>query len=649
MRGHAALICPICTICTICTICIPAVVGGAAGVRAQDGRPRAKAFGIVRTADGRPWPGAMVHLFSRCVPSIEGAGGVDEIVVRSDGRGRFRAHVLTGRPYTTWARGVPRKGRYRVTGVVENVFPSVPVILREVGLAPVLRVAVHGLDAWRDHGPLRCRLVAETGNVLVRELALDAHGTGVAPPMPLEKVWLEVLGRDGFPVARRRIALAGKPGSTVSVSVPRPVSIGFVARDIATEKGLGGVELCRRMGGRLLGLGRTEQDGYARITVPADVLTPAGVRTLIVRRSGYGPGGVRRGPERKRSGAWPPIRGRAPIDLYTHLAAGKDTKARFLLGPERPAAGLPILVAGWGTHFETSNRRFSCTYRDVLHTDEQGRVTIPGAFSGYPAVVHAVLTERHLAALPRAWRARLHPVVHHVILPDGSGRERTVDLLELCPVDLAVTAADGAPAAHAVVTVLLAGTGHPGLLPDDLRDVIADRAGRVRLLLPPGDERTLSIRYRDSWTVGRLAVRRVAGDERPAQLRVRLREPRLVAGRVVDARGRALAGVDLRIYPYYLGNLSFPEDEATPQDLAGKGRNAAVLGALRDPRWFYAFAARVGLNVRVRTDAEGRFRFIVPAVPMTYRIYGARGRHRIDLQIQVEETSLPDLRIELPG
>lgn len=626
----------------------------AATVSAQDRdrpdqRPRAKAFGIVRAIDGRPWPGATVHLLSRTVPSTEGAGGVDEVVVRSDARGRFRANVLTGRPYTVWARGEPREGRYPVTNVVENVFPSVPVVLRGKSLVPVLRLAVLGLDAWREGGPLRCRLVAETANVVVRELALDEHGVGVAPPLPLDTVVLEVLGAGDFPVAIRKLTLAGEPGSTVSVSVPHPIEIGFLARDVATEKGLAGATLHRQVRGRLLPLGRTEQDGYARLTVPADLLTPPVVRELIVRRSGFGPGGVRRGPERKRNGSWPPIRGRAKVDVYTHLAAGKDARARFLLGPDRPAAALPLLIAGWGTHFEEQSRRFSCTYNDVLHTDEQGRVTIPGAFATYPVVVHAVLTERHVAALPESWRQRLHPVVYHVLLPDGSARERTIDLLQLCPVDVAVTAADGAPAAHAVVTVMLAGAGHTSFLPNDRREVVADRAGRLRVLLPPGDERALSLRHGDSWTVGRLTVRRVAGDERPAQLRVRLREPRFVAGRVVDARDRPIAGVNLRIYPYYIGKLSFPEEEPAPDDTTWKGRNAAVLGALRDPRWFYAFASRMGLNRQVRTDAQGRFRFVVPAAPMTYRIYGTHGRHRIDLQIQVEDGPLPDLRVEVPG
>jgi hypothetical protein len=59
--------------------------------------PRAPVFGEARRADGSPWAGAEVMLLSRPVPWIDSTGTFDEVRVRADSQGAFRAEVLPAR------------------------------------------------------------------------------------------------------------------------------------------------------------------------------------------------------------------------------------------------------------------------------------------------------------------------------------------------------------------------------------------------------------------------------------------------------------------------------------------------------------------------------------------------------------------------
>src|SRR5262245_46226815 len=83
---------------------------------------RGPAIGEVRDAGGRPWVSAEVVLRSRPLPGDAEAGECDEVTAKVDERGRFRADILRGRPYSAWAWTAPEADGRRASDVVEHVF-----------------------------------------------------------------------------------------------------------------------------------------------------------------------------------------------------------------------------------------------------------------------------------------------------------------------------------------------------------------------------------------------------------------------------------------------------------------------------------------------------------------------------------------------
>jgi hypothetical protein len=87
---------------------------------AQEPR-RETAFGEIRDAGGRPFAGATLHLLYRAHPAVTEPAYGEHLQATADDRGRFRANVLAGMPYTAWAEGPGDAPRWRCTRVVHDV------------------------------------------------------------------------------------------------------------------------------------------------------------------------------------------------------------------------------------------------------------------------------------------------------------------------------------------------------------------------------------------------------------------------------------------------------------------------------------------------------------------------------------------------
>ncbi len=185
------------------------------------GSERVMLVGACTHPDSSVWADAEVHCVSNRLTRIAAGrsreGDLDEVVVTSDARGRFRAALLPGRPYSVWAVTPAAKatdsnsqesanGRLLASGVTEAVFAgsSLRIVAQ---LAPRLRrcrVVRETKDDVLDAAKIL--LVPATDNYHEVTLALAADGTIALPALPIAPLRLECRSTDGNLLALREVA-----------------------------------------------------------------------------------------------------------------------------------------------------------------------------------------------------------------------------------------------------------------------------------------------------------------------------------------------------------------------------------------------------------------------------------------------------------
>jgi hypothetical protein len=632
-----------------------------AAAQSQEGPARKKVFGIVKTASGKIWVGAEVNLLARSLPDNEKVGSVDHLRVLSDQHGRFRAEIIAGRSYTAWAWSPVEIGRYRQTGVIENVFPSVPLILEESDEPHLIqRFRITGRDAWQHLEPLEFHFISLTGNIYHEQITAEEDGTLAMPRLPASSHFLEVRGRDAFPL--HEYPLHRRPAhhpqeDPAELALPGPKVLGIAIRDIGTNQGIGGARIYRSLRSRLIEIARTEADGFVSVKLPvAAASSPSqagsddrkvGHETWIMMSDapGHGIGALRRGtPKKRRDGrAWAELRKDSPPDYYCHLGPGASLKGRVEISTGVPARKMGLRMSGRSLHYEDLNHRISAIFSRVVETDAQGQFEISGLISEYIAVVDGFLSDEHILLLPESWRAGLSPSLRYMFTTESAFRKEgkaVVTLSDRCPIEFRLTAPGRAPAESGKIA--LHTLDKSDALTPSPRYLHTDRAGRLRILAPQRQDLALILRNEVDWDIRRLSVYPKAGKPDAPSLEIEMEEMLRVSGHVVDDKGKPIAAAEISLYPLFTQGLANSFDQLTDKDV---GR--VSLSQIKDPRQLAILARMLGFNAKVPTDKEGLFSFRIPRIPMNYRLYLRHNGVNTNIQIEVDDRSVEDLKIEI--
>lgn len=514
-------------------------LGLVAGLPGQGAGLRDRALGEVRTQMGAPWSGVEVVLFSRAIPDDEIVGEPDVVVTETDDRGQFRAAVSSGRPYSVWARAAADDGAVRLTQVVERVFAQVPVRLHERS-APLRSrtVRLTGVADWSGYGPLTARLIDDVGQHQVHQLSVQGDHITL-PPVVGTRAWIEIFGK--LPSGVLPILRADLGPEVGELALPPRVARVVWVRDLITRRPTVGAQLLRQLGTAMYLIGHTDAAGKGMVQLPADA-------TVHVLADGYAMA-VSSGQDPKIE-ALPMPDAAAPEDHFANLVPGREIHGQLLVGGQ-PVAMAWIRDRGAATRIYrpqggTGLHSFARTSR----TDELGRFVLRGLQnSNEPLSVHAVLDEEHRALLPAPWRAGLLPVVSvPLVAPSARGTEDDpvlVDLGEMCPTELVVRTADGAPAAFA-------GLGMRALEPDAWApwqegDLSTDRLGQLRLLMPSDADIGLRATHEESMSLRGFRTRGGGQHDGFARLVLPLDPPVSIRGNVVDKAGKALGGISVSV------------------------------------------------------------------------------------------------------
>lgn len=609
--------------------------GGAVAAQEPDGEAghRGRAFGVVRDLGGAPWTGATVHLLSRPLPGDASVGDADHVTAETDARGRFRAEIAEGRPYSVWAIAAAGDGTFAVSDVAENVFTNDAVVLeRQPAARRETPVTLRGIDAWGALAP--CRVVASGRAGLHAELALtDARFT--LPAWPGDSVRCEVVGATGAWIAEFTLGLGGQ--TSITCEVAAPVTARIAVRDIDTEAGVDGAEIFAIHGDRVFPIGRTDPDGFAELTMSKVQRDHA---VLFARGPRHAPGPLQRGAESRRQGEWPALRPGATTDLFVRLGHGVRCVGRVMLGDGVPAANLALVVDVAGMHFHEKNSRTLRRFRELVRTDDDGNFAIAATLAEYPVRVHGVLDDAHLRGLPAAWRRGLTPLVHALFAPAagrGDGQLGTVTLSRWCPVAFAVRGSDGAPAGHAQIGIGL--DGEPAIFaPDGFARLHADRAGRLAVLLAPERSLVVTARGDDETRLVHVVPGPAQHHAEPEPVDLRLDAPWRISGRVLANDGSGIAGV-----PVQCVAVGQPAVARVHDELPVERRGPVELLPVRDPRTIAAATREWSATMQGTTDEGGAFSIAVPAIAASYRVQTREAR----TSVEVTEGSVTDVELRI--
>ncbi len=602
--------------------------------------PRDMVFGMVRSADGAPVPGARVELLSRPFGDLPAVGVADCVTATTDERGRFRAQILLGRAYTAWA-SIDDDGGVRVSAPQEAVFPHDSVVSDLSAPAAGLRaIEVEGLAAWAGHGPFHWRIEVESDNRIVAAGALDADGTSHVPALPRASADLMVLGDDGLPICSKRLRLGDDDGP-VKLAAPAAPGDWLFVRDIDSEAPIAGARVLEAVGGVDVEIARTDARGLVRLPFDTNFRSHA-----FVVAPGRAIAGVQEGVEPANTAgvAWPPVPDGVAPDFHVHLGAGCSLSGAVEMTGGEPATDCTVVIDERAMHYRQKNSRTLQGSVRAVPVGPDGRFEVESVLAQFPPCLHVVLGPKTMRGLPQAWTAGgLVPVVFAAFAgsPKWSGAVALEPLVlaDCVPVRIVIEAADGAPAVNARVALspILEGS-HLG--PPRQLDLRADRRGELALLLSP--TASVGIGIEQGGDMQFLQLTAAAGDRvtEPLTVPITLSDARVVHGHAVDPAGRPAAGVALR--------LLFAATRPRPRAQRESGETTLSLprlevGALDDAATGNELVRRIlpPKGQIVRTDEKGAFTFRVPDQPLRlilflesgrrplaqYRL-GARGRHR---------------------
>ena len=226
-------------------------------------------------------------------------------------------------------------------------------------------------------------------------------------------------------------------------------------------------------------IGTTNASGRAIVRVPEQW---KGTQPILVEAEGY----AETAANLRRDGVEPgrdlqALEKQDQADAVLPLIPGKRVSTRILLAPDKPAAGMPVLLTTAISMGESSWISYGKPY--VFWTDDQGRVELPGRMPGMSCRLDLVLDLEKRAALAREGIPAPHPLV---TLYQGGNVTKdlapTIDVSGLARVQIHVKSP---PGSERVAPEILLGRIESGRLDDDsVRSILASPRGKVSLLMP---------------------------------------------------------------------------------------------------------------------------------------------------------------------
>lgn len=151
-------------------------------VCAQQRRP---CIGTVCDADGAPIAAARVEFVYSCPGDASFLH--DEQAAVTDARGRFRVDLWNGVGYAMWAIAPPdEQGRAFASAIEVGATGGGLVALRCAHEVAAREVRITGVDAWREHGAARMRVLRSALDFVGVPVALPQQGASLVelPPLP---------------------------------------------------------------------------------------------------------------------------------------------------------------------------------------------------------------------------------------------------------------------------------------------------------------------------------------------------------------------------------------------------------------------------------------------------------------------------------
>lgn len=593
-------------------------------------------FGTIRTLDGKPWIGAKVTLVHNAHDAVDDPRTIDRIEVLTDEQGRYRTQLLVGCAYTVSALGdADAKGRFRRTDILRGVVARRAVVLQEQEPGFIRYVRLDPHPSWDGKEALTVRA-----------------GTQVFGPHPASW-WRESdqaffattptpSGYGGFVVLvngnRAHSASTRSAEDSSGRSQDDPIRFEIPERRVLRRRILGpdgspvvGARTIfeRSMGSKYAGT-TSDSDGWIELVhassspdrdpYPDHIVIAEGLAEIDYDR----------------------VRNENEI----HMQPGYAVVGRLTLGDEQVGRSPIVLDAsmgdGSGTWFGVDSRSFetgpdgsfrilgrqdSYAYRLTAILDPDLRMRVSerlGAKDGRPLAPTAVLA---VEARPKQKQGEQH-------LELGS-----IDLADLRPLDVDVTAEGGVPPGSVLVTAIpvirarFAAVRGPLRVADWPHEPIrlrTGRRGRVRMLYRDTAPSTRWLLHVETakgsgWTI--------TDPRQGDRARIDIDPRTVVAFRLEDARGNPIEGARISV--------------VVPEAIDGHDRESDVLSTFRDLASNAVFRRDSG-----QTGADGIATLVLPMIDGTFDMSlsgpGRTWDHRVDVEVAGERPAGP-IVIEVPN
>ncbi len=570
---------------------------------------RDHAFGVARQQDRSPWAGAVVRLISQPFPGCQDR---DVIEVAADERGRFSAQTRKGWIYSAWACS-PGDGDWRVSKVVDDVVPHMPIVLDEIAREPRVTVTVRGLGPWTSPGPVRlwCAGGLDQDRALWSEVQ---EGSEVElPPMGTRGRWVFLTAGNGLDLFVRR--LDENVRGAVDLLVPPPLRVAIDVLEPDRTPVAGARIRVRSPAGAFLP-GVTNENGRLFATVP----TPAAPSDQV----------------RPHLPVWAEAPGHLTGRLWNHgdhaanpagpwtifVQSSPPLTCLLQWGDGEPIAGAPVWINGVeqsiqpatkggelvgipNGQFATDGHRVTGAHGELpLDYDPRFAISI-GVLM--PAVRTQQLSSRlgvEVSPLALIWAG------------DHSGqREFAARIDRLRPVRVQLRHHDGSPAQRAHVRL------GAGVSPGIGLAYVADNAGRVTILLPVCEDVMLAAWQGAEGEVFKIAV--PPGDDATVcDIELSFPEHAVLRGTVYDRDGAPAPGVLVRLDHSMRG----PHGAWQPTAVTGERSRPHVTAV----GYHYPAMALPMYRRSVVTDERGEYHFEIPSLVFPLRV-GLQGQQGTDL------------------
>lgn len=513
-----------------------AVLASATLLSAQDRREPVRGSALL---DGKPWPGATVHLLSRPLPQDERIGTADEPSATTDEKGRFTVQLLTGRQYTAWAVEELADNRYRASFPVERVIAGRPLEL--IADEPRTRheLSFLGLDEWRAKGKVQARLLSRTDQRFVFETVLTKD-TWLLPPMPGRSAGLEVLC-DGLPFFQWPATVDLTTAPARPRKLPSPHAVRFKVVDAkgqpvpAAALALGTIDPPEGGRNHECPLATTDVNGEAVTTLP--IAANQSLQWVNYAFSIQAPG-------------FAPVRNIERVDIKADHDGSKDPPAMTLplkaghkhelslSRSEQPFAARIVCTTAGATVGDVQFQSFGDPPRHQV-PDAAGRLDVLRLPGEGVVVVGTVDSLRR----PEKLGVPLHPMALLGVVAANEQRAQIAwDVDSLQTLVLHVVTQDGTPVDAARLAIVVdPGNGSKRAL----SGLCTDRSGRIAAMIPAEQKVIVAAWTDDGFALAKEVT--VSRDSTPIVLR--LEKVPTVPGWVIGADGKpgAFAEVECQV------------------------------------------------------------------------------------------------------